>query len=412
MRIAFFVSEFPALSQPFVLNQLAGMIERGHDVCIYATRRMPVHETHAMVRDFEMMTRTHFLYEYPRSFVLRVPHMIKRWLASDLRRRPGIAFRCMDTRKMGRQARSLRLLSAALAIQEPRSYDVIHCQFGVLAPLVLRLKQAGAISGNVVVSIRGFDVTQYLRDKPDFYQSVFPQVRRFFPVSDGLKERLIQLGCPRDRIVVLRSGIDCAKFKWRERSRIPHEPLAVLSVGRLVEKKGLVYAIEAVAQLLKNGLNIRYQIAGDGPLREELQARIDHFGIGASVQLLGARTHEQIVTLLDQSHIFLAPSVTAADGDQEGIPNVVKEAMACGLPVISTRHSGIPELVSDGVSGFLVPERDAAALAERITFLDHHPEAWSPVSRAARSVIERDYDQKSLTNQLENCYRSVLYENC
>lgn len=410
MRIAFFVSEFPALSQPFVLNQLAGMIERGHDVSIYATQRIPTRETHAMVRDFDMMMRTRFLYEYPRSFVLRVPHIIKRWLSSDLRLRPLVALRCMDTRKMGRPARSLRLLSAALAIQQPRSYDVIHCQFGVLAPLVLRLKQAGALSGNVVVSIRGFDVTQYVRDKPDFYQSVFPQVRTFFPVSEGLKERLIQLGCPRNRIVVLRSGIDCTKFKWRERSRIPHEPVAVLSVGRLVEKKGFIYAIEAIAQLLKSGLLIRYQIAGDGPLRDELQTHIDHLGIGASVQLLGARTHEQIVTLLDQSQIFIAPSVTAADGDQEGIPNVVKEAMACGLPVISTRHSGIPELVCDGVTGYLVAERDAAALAERITFLYHHAEAWTPISHSARSVIERDYDQKSLTIQLENCYQSVLQD--
>jgi colanic acid/amylovoran biosynthesis glycosyltransferase len=322
-------------------------------------------------------------------------------------RRPVTVWGCVNVRRYGREARTLRLLSAALSIRLPRTYDVIHCQFGVLAPLVLRLCEVGAISGPLVVSIRGFDVTQYLRNRPGFYDDVFPHVSQFLPVSDSLRQRLLALGCQDDRISILRSGIDCKKFVWRIRNRALEQPLEVLSVARLVEKKGLVYGIEAAAQLVKKGYLIRYRIIGDGPLRETLQAQIDHLGIQAQVELLGARTHEQIVALLDQAHVFLAPSVTAGDGDQEGIPNVVKEAMAAGVPVLSTRHSGIPELVQDGVTGYLVPERDVQALARRLEFLYQHPEQWPNLATAARRVVETDYNQDALNARLEALYQSV-----
>jgi len=112
--------------------------------------------------------------------------------------------------------------------------------------------------------------------------------------------------------------------------------------------------------------------------------------------------------MLAEAHILMAPSVTAADGDEEGIPNTLKEAMAMGIPVISTLHAGIPELVADGISGFLVPERDAAALADRLRRLVDHPETWAAMGRAGRVRIDSDFDIDRLNDQLLDLYKGML----
>ena len=147
-----------------------------------------------------------------------------------------------------------------------------------------------------------------------------------------------------------------------------------------------------------------YHVIGDGPLHDELRGLIERLGITAHVQLHGAKSNDDVLLLLDSADVLLAPSVTATNGEAEGIPNAVKEAMATGLPVIATRHSGIPELVEDGVSGYLVPERDAAALAERLTYLNEHSELWRDMGRRGREKIEREFDTRSLNDTLVKLY--------
>jgi colanic acid/amylovoran biosynthesis glycosyltransferase len=123
-------------------------------------------------------------------------------------------------------------------------------------------------------------------------------------------------------------------------------------------------------------------------------------GLGDRVRILGWATPDQVRDGLERAHVLVAASVTARDGDEEGIPNVLKEAMACGLPVIATRHGGIPELVEHGVTGFLVAERDAAGLAERLGHLAAHPESWAALGAAGRARIEREYDIERLNDRL------------
>lgn len=174
----------------------------------------------------------------------------------------------------------------------------------------------------------------------------------------------------------------------------------IATVCRLVEKKGLTFALEALARVRDRGLRFEYHLVGDGPLREELEQLRDKLGLADFVTMHGALAREQVAPILADSHLFLSPSVTARDGDQEGTPTAIMEAMATGLPVISTVHSGIPELVSDGVSGFTVPEWDVAQLADRIAFLLEHPEKWESFGRAGRAIVERDYDAEKINDAL------------
>jgi colanic acid/amylovoran biosynthesis glycosyltransferase len=167
-----------------------------------------------------------------------------------------------------------------------------------------------------------------------------------------------------------------------------------------VEKKGIEFAIRAIAAVARTGRRLRYDVIGDGPLRSRLQRIVAELGITDIVIIHGSKKKSEVIAMLDCAHVLLAPSVTAEDGDREGIPVAIMEAMAAGLPVISTRHSGIPELVRDGVSGYLVEERDVESLASKIADIVDHPEAWVELGWAGRGIIEHDFNIDLLNDNL------------
>lgn len=195
----------------------------------------------------------------------------------------------------------------------------------------------------------------------------------------------------------------------------PHvnRPVRIVTTGRLTGKKGIEYGIRAVAKLLKAGRNIRYDIIGDGPLKENLERLIEHLGVGSAVRLLGWKQQQEIIEILTEAQLFVAPSVTSKEGDQDAPVNVLKEAMAMGIPVIGTRHGGIPELVEDYVSGLLVPERDSESLADKLDYLLDHPQVWLAMGRAGRLRVEQDYDINKLNDHLFDIYRQLSgWEPC
>jgi len=174
-----------------------------------------------------------------------------------------------------------------------------------------------------------------------------------------------------------------------------------------VEKKGIEYVIRAVAQVARSFPQLRYDIIGDGPLRAELQKLAVALSVEKIVQFHGALNAESVRNLLDEAHAFVLASVTAKDGDQEGTPVSLLEAQAAGLPVISTRHSGIPEIVLDGESGWLVPERDADALADRLNQLRNHPELAERLGRRGRKFIEARFSAAGCMNALLDIYAEL-----
>ncbi len=184
--------------------------------------------------------------------------------------------------------------------------------------------------------------------------------------------------------------------------------IKLLTVARLVEKKGVEYGIRAVARILERYPEIRYEIAGDGPLKNDLRSLIADLNIEKNVKLLGWKEQDDIVELMTRADVLLAPSVTSRDGDQEGIPVVLMEALAQGVPVVSTLHSGIPELIEDGVSGFLVPERDAGSLADRLAFLIDNPARMREMGFEGRKAVEMNYDSNKLNDQLVRIYKELI----
>lgn len=400
MKIGFVVNAFPALSETFVLNQVTGLLDLGHEVEVFASLpRTPLPTGFdAGGHDWRALTRVRP--RPPRSRALRAAHAA--WLlARHGWRAPRVLARCLSRRRHGRAATSLRLLHDAIPHLGRRAVDAWVCHFGPNGQRALRLRAVGALTGPVATFFHGYDLTEHLeRHGEAEYGTLLREGDLFLPISRRWLRRLVELGCPEDRLAVHHMGIDTRRFTFRERRPEAGEPLRLVTVGRLVEKKGHETLLRALALLRRDDVAVRAIALGDGPLAARLESLAGELGIRDVIDLAGAASHSRVARELASAHVLVAPSVTAANGDQEGIPVALMEAMASGLPVVSTEHSGIPELVEDGASGFLVPERDHEALAERLKWLAAHGDAWAALGRAGRAMVEREFDVARLNTLL------------
>jgi len=409
MKIAFIVEAFPVLSQTFVLNQITGLIDRGHDVDIYAEFCENTSKVHPDVEKYGLLSRTFYHPQIPQEKLHRFLKGIRLFL-THFASAPLLLLRSLNVFKYKKDAASLRLLYSVIPFVKRRpAYDVIQCHFGLLGIKGMLLRDLGALQGKHITAFHGVDISQNLQMLGEsVYNDLFKAGDLFLPISQHWQNRLIQLGCNPDKIVVHRMGIDCQRFAFLPRSLNSGESVRLISVARLTEKKGIEFGIRAVASVLSQYPALEYSIIGDGGLRTELADLIQTLGVADQIKLLGWRNQTEVVELLRRSHILLAPSVTAKDGNQEGIPVVLMEAMAMGLPVISTYHTGIPELVEDGISGFLVPEGDVEALAEKLLYLIQHPEKWAEVGRGGCLRVEQQHDINRLNYQLVEIFQNLL----
>lgn len=404
LRVAFFIPTFPELSNTFILNQITGLIDRGHDVDLFALERKSFEDAHPAVARYRLKARMRHL-PVPRSRWKRVAS-VARALTRPTAWHPA-AWDALAVHRYGREALALVHIHTALSFLASGPYDVLHAQFGNLGPAARRLVAHGATAAKLVTSFRGADVTTHLPRDPRRFDDLFRHGDLFLPVSRAFRDRLVAAGAPADRTVVHHSGVDLRLFPFAPRTAPTGRPTA-LFVGRLTEKKGLGYALDALAQLPARGVDAALDVIGEGPLRGEIEQQVARLGLTDRVRLLGARPHGEVAAAMRAAQALVAPSVVAASGDQEGIPNVVKEAMATGLPVVSTVHGGVPELVDDGVSGYLVAERDADALADRLADLLGRPDRWAAFGRAARRTIEAEFDSERLNDELVALYRGIV----
>ncbi|MBE9189240.1 glycosyltransferase [Gloeocapsopsis crepidinum LEGE 06123] len=407
MNIAFIVRSFPVLSETFIINQITGLIDRGYKVDVYAEEQGDIHNVHPDVLKYRLLDYTYYMPSISPNLLTRLRDGIK-ILTTNFWQDPKKIGQSLNILKYGSPALSLWLLYTAIP-QFKKQYDIIHCQFGTSCFRGMAFQTMNAPNAKLLTIFRGDDISRFVKEKGDrIYNQLFETGDFFLANCEYFKSRVIQLGCDKSKIKVHRSGLDCNKFAFTPRYFPADERVKIVTTGRLVEKKGIEYSIRAFNKVAKTHPNLEYNIIGDGPLREHLQQLIQELGDSQKINLLGWKNEEEIIKILNQSHIFVAPSVTAADGNQDAPVNVLKEAMALGLPVISTYHGGIPELVEDSISGFLVSEKDADALAEKLNYLIEHPDLWEKMGRAGRHCVENYYNLDNLNNQLVQIYQQLL----
>ncbi len=277
--------------------------------------------------------------------------------------------------------------------------DLVHAHFASGGRTALPL--ARALRVPLVVTLHGADVT-VKGSQPDRYKRLGEEASLFLCVSRFIRDRALEAGFPSQKLLVHRIGIDRGLFSP---SAEPEVSQGVLFVGRLVEKKGCEYLLRAMQVVQEAHPQCELTIIGDGPLRPSLEAlAID---LSLRCQFRGTQPATSVREALRRARIACVPSVTAADGNSEGLPTVVGEALAMGVPVVGTKHAGIPEIVIPGITGLLVPERDAAALAHALCLLLANRELWQSLHHKSPRYIEQYFDLQRQTALLEDIYRGL-----
>lgn len=387
-KIAYVLKMFPRFSETFILNEILELERLGQRVEIFSLHQPIDPEVHA---DVEKL-RSKVTYLPARITAEMIDRQVGRGDRSRIAR-TYLGREIKAARLAGDRKRRKRALQAAFVTPMLKRAGVghVHAHFATSATDVAL--QIGRLTD------LPFSFTAHAKDI--FHESVDrPALRRKLraarfsvTVSDFNRRHLLQLA-PSADIHRIYNGLDLDLFRRRSPGResdAKQSPL-ILAVGRLVEKKGFDVLLRACALLHDRGRDFRCQIVGKGDRRAELEALIGDLGIGARVDLLGPMPREQLLSLLPRASIFAAPCRIGGDGNRDGLPTVLIEAMATGLPVISTPVTGIPELVRDGRTGLLVPENDPYRLAAAIERLLDQPRLAETLARAGRRRVEQSFD--------------------
>jgi len=293
-----------------------------------------------------------------------------------------------------------------------RRPSLIHAHFGVEGVYALPLAQRLNIP--LVTTFHGFDATLSTAallcspawaNYPLFRHQLARHGDLFLCASSFVRERVLAMGFPEARTRTHYIGVNCRAIRPRDPGE---ETPTILHVARLVEVKGTQYLIRAFARVAARNVDARLVILGEGPLKRSLQKLAQSLGVEQRVQFLGALPHAQVLEWMRKAAMLALPSVRTATGRVEGLGMVVLEAAATGVPVIGSRIGGIPEAIVDGRNGFLVPERDADALAGRIACLLDDPALRARMGAEARALVERQFDMHRQTEALEELYDAVL----
>ncbi len=289
-----------------------------------------------------------------------------------------------------------------------READVLHVYFGHtgvhLLPFLKRWPKAS------IVSFHGMDVQKREHD-PGYEQrlrELLQTVTLVLARSHSLQDRLLELGCPPEKLRLNRTGIPLDQFPRIDRQPPADGAWHFVQACRLIEKKGLDDAIRAFAKFVQTHPKASYTIAGEGPLLAPLEKLRDELGLTDKVRFAGFLKGGDLCRLYHTAHVFIHPSRLMADGNQEGIPNAMLEAMATGLPVIATLHGGIPEAVRGEVTGFLVPERDVGGLHASMLRLLDTPGTWQTMSAAAAADVQENFEASAQIARLEAAYDEAL----
>lgn len=286
---------------------------------------------------------------------------------------------------------------------------IVHAHFGQSAPAALTLAESLGIP--LVVTYHGQDATiqdtelkrswrgrEYLRGRP----RVMRGAALVIAVSDFIRDRLLAQGFPASKLVTHRNGIDVEFFR---RSSPAREPVVVF-VGRFVEKKGCEYLLRALGRLRRAGIVARAVLIGDGVLGPALKRLSSE--VGADAEFVGFLPLHEVKGWLERASVVVVPSVTAADGNSEGLPTVILEAQAMGTPVVATRHAGNAEGLVEGRSALLVEERDVDGLAQCLRYFLENPAAVESFGAAGRAFVETNFGIEGQAAGLERLYDRAI----
>jgi len=390
MKILFLVAEFPKLSETFILNQLQFLEGAGCELLLFALGNPGERKIHEEAKKY--LPRVVYL---PRIFDPRIYFAVLFILLTQPR-----SFAC--ALKFARRERMplkdfVKQFYFVYKLRHEK-VDLIHAHFGYAGNQAILLK---VIFGwPLIVNFYGRDASR-IKYGPEAYCVLFKVADLSLAICQAMQEDLNRLGCPLKKIRVVHVGIDTKKFSPLIKKG---DGSTVVSIGRLEEKKGHEYLIKALANIKKEVPAAKLRLVGGGPLWKQLTTLVSKEQLEGRVELLGSREYQEVPALIASADVGALTSVTASDGDREGTPVFLMEAQAMGLPVISSEHSGIPEVVRDGETGFLVEEKNVLGVAEALKKLLRDPNLREKMGQEGRKHIENHFSLEAWKKNLISIY--------
>lgn len=313
------------------------------------------------------------------------------------------ALTCKLLQKLKRKPLLYVTQKALLYSLKKNKIDVILVEYGVHAHHLKTVFKASKIP--VVVHFHGYDASRYkILEKYNNYKEVFELANGVVAVSQKMKEMLIQIGCEESKITVTPCGPNDAYFSLSP----SFKKKSLFAIGRFVDKKAPYYTILAFSKVLEKHPDATLTLAGDGPLFESSKNLASYLKIENKVSFLGVISPSTCQTIMEQSFVFVQHSIRALDGDMEGTPVAVQEASAAGIPVVSTIHAGIPDVVLNNKTGLLVPEHDVEAMANAITSILDNPINAKEMGLAGRKFIKDNFSLKHHLDKVDSSLYKAL----
>ncbi len=396
------VGAFPVVSETFILHQITGLLDLGHDVRIISLNRPPANApVHSAVEEYSLLDRTTYV-DLPtsRPRLAQTGLSAFGWLVARYGRRAVSGMRLMQ-RRWG-LPHPFDLTCTRLLCPTVEGCDIVHAQFGPNALTALPAALTGGLP--LVVTLHGYDLRRCIATDGACCQSLFTHADRVLAISEYSARALSDCGLSHDKMTLHRVGIRTDDFPFTPSGSDRGGKVCITTVARLVEEKGLDVAVRVIRALRDRipSVDVEYGIVGGGPLHEDLVELRDELGLGNAVSFLGPCDAPEVRRALQRADVFL---LTSRD---EVTPVVLMEAQATGLPIVAVGVGAVAEVVEDGVSGFVVPQRDVDALAERLQYLIEHPGLWPEMGRAGRKLVEEKFDLRKLNRRLVSIYEDVI----
>lgn len=404
MKITFILKEFPKESETFIQSQITGLSEYGHEINVVSLKTPKSKDS--FPENISPQNTYNIIYAGCESNDFKRTLNTARAVISNISN-PGFLWFLV------RHGNSFNILLYPAVVSEViAGADVIIIHFGDTAHKITGVFKKLDIRKPYLVFFHGYDVSRFLPSiQPEKRSQLWDTMTLGLPVSQFWKEYLVFLGCPAGKLKVFHMGVDTEKFRYQERS-LNSQEIHLTAICRLIRKKGLDIAIQGIREVLKQkpGLNIVLDIVGEGPEKTALEKMAGSFGIEKHVVFHGWLSQKNIKNILETADIFTLPSRTAENGDMEGIPVSLMEAMSCGLPVISTYHSGIPELVTDGISGLLIKENDVKGFTDALLRLIDEPGLALKLGTEASRAVRNNFNLFTRNKELEATLLSITGE--
>jgi colanic acid/amylovoran/stewartan biosynthesis glycosyltransferase WcaL/AmsK/CpsK len=399
VRVCYVLNQFPELSQTFVLQQVVDLLAQGHEVDVLAARVGTDAAQHAALWHSTNASSARLRTRYtgmPDSLLRRALAGVRLGLPAALKH-PKLVATAIDIRRFGWFAATGSLLTMGIPLARERAeYDAIIAHFGPQGMIAQGLREMKVVSGPLATFFHAYDLTSAPRlVGRGIYRRLFERGELQVAISERGAAMLLSLGAPADRIRVHHMGIDVAAFHPLPAPRAPAEQRAglIVSIGRLIAKKGFDHGLRAIAEARARGVLLEYDIYGSGPLRGQLERTIETLGLRGIARLCGPSSQSELAGVLRNATVLLVPSVTANDGDEEGIPMVLMEGMASETPVVATHCGAVGELVSHEVNGLLVRQADSEGLCAALCRLTTDPALAARLGQAGRERVVSDFNQ-------------------